>query len=169
MPDKFEADMLILNVICIVQYVVMWCFFSGTFSVGDCWPKMATQYITCNDGKQAEEWPTAYHLSVDALTYARDDGDDEIPIREDMGKLGILTLYVLIFSEGTKKLIFIFHIMPPHWHGWGSWNSSSSETGTYLFYIISIIGADVLAMQGARVSATMILTWLNRDNSVPPH
>ena len=29
--------------------------------------------------------------------------------------------------------------------------------------------ADVLATQGARASATMILTWLNQDNSVPTH
>ena len=30
--------------------------------------------------------------------------------------------------------------------------------GLYLFYIVSIMGADVLAMQGARASAIMILT-----------
>ena len=35
--------------------------------------------------------------------------------------------------------------------------------------IVSIMGGDVLATQGARPSATMILTWLNQDNSVPAH
>ena len=35
------------------------------------------------------------------------------------------------------------------------------------FYIFNIMGADVLATQGARVSATMMLTMLNRINSVP--
>ena len=34
---------------------------------------------------------------------------------------------------------------------------------------VSIMGADVLATQGARASATMILTWLNQENSVPTH
>ena len=33
--------------------------------------------------------------------------------------------------------------------------------------MVYIIGADVLATQGARASAKMILTKLNRDNSVP--
>ena len=36
-----------------------------------------------------------------------------------------------------------------------------------LFYIINIMAADVLATQGARASATMILTYLKRVNSVP--
>ena len=37
-----------------------------------------------------------------------------------------------------------------------------SKTRTYLLYIVSIMGADVLATQGARTSATMILTFLNQ-------
>ena len=39
-----------------------------------------------------------------------------------------------------------------HWHETGSWNPYSiisSKTRNYLFYIVSIMGADVLAMQGA--------------------
>ena len=40
----------------------------------------------------------------------------------------------------------------------GSWNSFSSKTRTCLYYIINIMAADVLATQGARASATMILT-----------
>ena len=43
----------------------------------------------------------------------------------------------------------------------------SQRTRTYLFYIVNIMGADVLAMQGARTSAAMIWTKSNRDNSVP--
>ena len=35
-----------------------------------------------------------------------------------------------------------------------------------LFYIVNIMGADVLTMQGARASATMIFTMLNRVDSV---
>ena len=37
----------------------------------------------------------------------------------------------------------------------------------YLVYIVNTMAVDVLATQGARASATMILTCLNRDNSVP--
>ena len=50
------------------------------------------------------------------------------------------------------------HVIPPHWHDTGSWNPSSSRTRTYIFYTVNIMGADVLATQGARASATMILT-----------
>ena len=46
-------------------------------------------------------------------------------------------------------------------------NPVSSETRTYLFYIVNIMGADVLMTQGARASATMIFTMLNWINSVP--
>ena len=75
-----------------------------------------------------------------------------------------LTLYMLNFSEGTKTYFYIY-VLLPHWHDTGSWNPSSSKTGTYLFYIVMIMGADVLATQGA--PTTMILTMLNRINSVP--
>ena len=37
----------------------------------------------------------------------------------------------------------------------------------YLFCIVNIMGADVLATQGARASASMIFTMLDRINSVP--
>ena len=36
-----------------------------------------------------------------------------------------------------------------------------------LLYIVNIMGADVLATQGAKASATMIFTMLNQINSVP--
>ena len=39
----------------------------------------------------------------------------------------------------------------------------------YLFYIVNIVGADVMVMQRAQASTTMILTMLNRNNSVPSH
>ena len=35
--------------------------------------------------------------------------------------------------------------------------------------MVNIMGADVLATQGAMASATMILTMLNQINSVPAH
>ena len=56
------------------------------------------------------------------------------------------------------KHIFTFYIIPLHCYDTGSWNPSSSKTRTNLFCIVNIMGADVLARQGARTSATMILT-----------
>ena len=79
-----------------------------------------------------------------------------------------LTLYVLSFSEG-KKNISTFYVISPHWHDTGIWNPSSSKTITYLLYIVNIMGADGLAMQGARASATMLLTMLNQINLGPAH
>ena len=71
-----------------------------------------------------------------------------------------------LFPRKHKKVSMIYFI-PPYWHDTGSWNPASCKTRTYLFYIVSIMGADVLVMQGARASASMILTMLKRNNSVP--
>ena len=78
----------------------------------------------------------------------------------------MLTFYVLNFSEGTKH-IFIFYVTPPHWHVTVSWNPSSCKTRIYSFYIVNIMGSDVLATQGDKASAAMILPLLNRVTSVP--
>ena len=77
----------------------------------------------------------------------------------------ILTLYMLNFQR-EQKHIFTFYVIPPHWHNTSSWNPSLSKTRTYLFYIVNIMAADVLVTEGARASATMILTQLYWDNSV---
>ena len=62
----------------------------------------------------------------------------------------------------------VVHInISPHWQHTGSWNPSSCKTSSYLYYIVNIIVADVLVMQGARASATMILTMLKLNNSIP--
>ena len=65
-----------------------------------------------------------------------------------------------------QKLIFTPYVIPPHWHT-GSRNPSPSKTRTCLFYTANIMAADVLATQGARASATMILTMLNWIDTVP--
>ena len=78
----------------------------------------------------------------------------------------ILPFYVLNFSEGTKH-ISTFYVIPPHLHDTGRWNPPSYKTRTCLFYIVNSMGADALATQRARASATMILKMLNRINSVP--
>ena len=63
--------------------------------------------------------------------------------------------------RGNINIYLHFCVTAPHWHGTGSWNPSSCKTRIYLFYIVNIIAADCLAMQGARASATMIFTMLN--------
>ena len=68
---------------------------------------------------------------------------------------------------GRQVCIFTFCVIPPYWHDTGSWNPSSSKTRTYLFYIIKIMAADGLAMQGARASATSIFNMLNWIDLVP--
>ena len=68
-----------------------------------------------------------------------------------------------------------------HWRGvFVEWNKIGFSLGTnenlyeHVFYsahwqysMVNIMGAGGLATQGARASATMILTSLNRDNAVP--
>ena len=77
------------------------------------------------------------------------------------------SVLTLKFFRGSKNIYL--HIIPPHWHDTGSWNPSVSKTRTYLPYTVNIMGADVLATQGARATATMIFIMLNRINSVPAH
>ena len=48
------------------------------------------------------------------------------------------------FFQGEQKHIFTFYVIPPHCYDTGSWNTSSSKTRTYLFYIVNIMGVDVL-------------------------
>ena len=82
-------------------------------------------------------------------------------------------IYVLIilnrlhaeFFQMKHKNTSTVYTITLHWH-W-HWHPSSCKTKTHLFYIVNIVGADVLATQGARASATMLLTMLNRNNSVP--
>ena len=81
-------------------------------------------------------------------------------------KCGLNPLHAKFFQR-EQNHILTFYVIPPIWHGTGSWNPSSSKTRTYLFYIINIMGADAMATQGARAAATMILTMLNRISLVP--
>ena len=73
----------------------------------------------------------------------------------------------MLFFQREHKHIIIFHVIAPHWHDTGSWYPSSCKTRTYLAYMVNIMAADGLATQGARASATMILTLLNRIISAP--
>ena len=72
----------------------------------------------------------------------------------------------IFYPMEQKHNIFIFYVIPPHWSDTGCWNLSSSKTITYLFYLANTMCVGFLATW-ARVTATMILTMLNRINSVP--
>ena len=67
-----------------------------------------------------------------------------------LGNISYLQFISFLHTDMTQ-VVYI----PPH------------KISTYLFYIVNIMGTDVLAIQGARASATMILTMLNRNNLVP--
>ena len=54
-------------------------------------------------------------------------------------------------------------------YGTGSWNPFPCETRTCLFYIVSIMGADVLGTQGAKASAAMIFTISWTESIRSPH
>ena len=82
-------------------------------------------------------------------------------------KYRILTFYMLKFSEETQTGIYnLYMYHSPQSVDTDGWNSPSCKTRTFLFNIVSIMGADALATQGARASATVILTMLIRNNSV---
>ena len=49
------------------------------------------------------------------------------------------------FFQREHKHMFTFCVILPHWYNAGSWNPSSNTTRTYLFYIVNIMVADVLA------------------------
>ena len=72
-----------------------------------------------------------------------------------------------IFFQKKYKHVFTIHISHSSTMSGHCSNSSLYKTRTYLFCIVNIMSADVLAMQRARTSATMILTQLNQDNLVP--
>ena len=78
-----------------------------------------------------------------------------------------ISIKTLLIFQGEQKHIFTFHAIPPYWHDTDSWKPSSGKTRTYIFYVANIMGAEVLATQGASASATMILTLLNGTNLVP--
>ena len=51
------------------------------------------------------------------------------------------TLYV----QREHRHIFTFYVITPHWYDTCTENPSSSKTKTYVFYIVYIMAADVLA------------------------
>ena len=83
------------------------------------------------------------------------------------------------FKEGSKMRIYTWwrhqmKTLPRYWSFvWWIYRSpvnsrtKARKTRTQLCYVVNIMAADVLATKWARASVTIILTLLNRDNSVP--
>ena len=67
-------------------------------------------------------------------------------------------LFTCYIFQRKHKHILTSYVIPPHCHAIDNWNPSLSKTGTYLFYKVNNMVANVLVTQGARASATMILT-----------
>ena len=49
------------------------------------------------------------------------------------------------FFRGNIKHMVTFYVITAHWYNTGTENPSSSKTGTYIFFIVNIMTADVLA------------------------
>ena len=69
--------------------------------------------------------------------------------------LGNIKLYLHFISLPHTDMTQVIEILP------------QVRQRTYPIYIVNIMSADALAMQGDRASATMISTMLYRNNSVP--
>ena len=69
-----------------------------------------------------------------------------------------LKLFACLIVQRKHKHVFTFYVILPYWRAKGNWNPPSYKSRTYLFCIVNIMVADVLATQGAMASATMILT-----------
>ena len=122
------------------------------------WTSLLTLVITPENFMMIQWWEHGEKGVTDRQTDGQTDG------RTD----GLNQSYsCLVAAKNVSKI----YIIPPRWHDTGSWNPFSCKTRTYLLYIVNIMGADVLAMHGARASATLILTLLNWDtcNSFPAH
>ena len=67
------------------------------------------------------------------------------------------------FILKNTKYIFTFFMISQHWYGTDSWNLSSWKTRTCFYCKVNTMAADGLAMQGARSSSAMVLTWISQD------
>ena len=148
------------------MYGISWCF----------WPMLSYRICisaeaNCNAhaSPHKQEWKNTEVRNV-AQTLGERVKQYDVRVRSKLLKkkvrVACLTLYVLNFSEGTKR-IFTFYVIPPHWHDTGSWNPSSSMTRTYIIYIVNIRVANVLATRGARATANRIFPMFDQINLVP--
>ena len=71
------------------------------------------------------------------------------------------TIYVLHFQR--EQNIYLYFMAFPHID---MTHPPLCKTRNYLFYIVNIMGVDVLTTQGGRASATVIFSMLNQISSV---
>ena len=109
-------------------------------------------------------------LMPDVLSYHARSGQPWIILslrKQNCGSISVNALHALFF-RGNKNiyshLMSLLHIDMTQ-----EVEILPQVSQVYLFYIVNIMGADVLATQGARAPAPMILTMLNQINSVPTH
>ena len=74
------------------------------------------------------------------------------------GEILINPLHAKFFSENLNMYLQLRQISFFHTDMTGIWIPFSCKTRAYLFHILNIMAADDLVSQGARASATMILT-----------
>ena len=149
-----------------------WCHQAPSHYLSQCWPRSLSPY-----GVTRPQWVKSSHCK----SFQDWEPVDEIYRRPDIqiscshcttsqdtriASPAMATRWhgPLIFNYLHAKFrrrninMYLYFVIPPHWHAIDSWNSSSYKTRTYIFYIVNIMVANVLATQGARASATMILT-----------
>ena len=74
-----------------------------------------------------------------------------------------LSLYLLTYCEKTEMYIrMMYHFSTLRWH-LSSWYLTLWKIKAYLSYFINIMTVDVLATQGARASAAMVLICISWD------
>ena len=74
-----------------------------------------------------------------------------------------LSLYLLTYFEKTEMYIrMMYHFSTLRWH-LSSWYLTLWKTKAYLSFFINIMTVDVLATQGARASAAMVLSCISWD------
>ena len=146
---------------------------SVIFTLTSCWVCWRRWWLS----DQTSNWyscrpPSTSVSSVITLTRLQSYRSEELPLFENRGLFQYkdhlsrhrYSHYMYInplrakFFRGNIKHIFTFYDIPTHWYDTGGWNPSSNKTRTYPFYIINIMTVGVLATQGARTSAAMILT-----------
>ena len=125
-----------------------------------------TQCLFCNWDNRGwniinAAWSTneVYHLQTSHNFHSKHT--NVVYVTDHIGD-NILRAKLFIWNIDNVSTIYIIPL-----HDTGSWNPSSCKTIIYLFHVLDIMDADILATRGAWASATMIFTWFDRGNSFP--
>ena len=113
-------------------------------------------------GEFLTQRPLTWSFDVFSDLRLNKHGGGKIPFLKNMTYTTTFDFINPSRAKSYHKNISTISISPPHWHDRGSRNPFSCQTRTYLFYLINIMGVDVLGTQGGRASAVMIVIMLNR-------